>query len=435
MTGRRSAAATALIGAFWGCAANTETESKVTAIAPAAAFNDSAFPALIQGDAFRPIYRFDTMAAAAGTDVGSFSATLTPIDGPAEAAIALEGVTWQSPWAIAATVPAGVPAGRYDVAVTDPRGRKMQLAGGFVSLGSDTEPPLVAVDEPAPGAIIGTGATVQVTLAADDGEGVVATLGASIATTTMAIADVACNVPAGAHSTSCHTAFVAPAPVDENDVIIITPYATDSVGHDAEMTPAMFKLAARPSLTSATPTVGPASGGTEITVSGSDFIEGTVLLFGDQAVQPTSITPTEIKALTPAHDPGSATLKVSTGGAACKQTMYFDFVAAPIVRLVKPPHGPVTGGTRISVAGNFFRGIKTTIQFGTQPLLCPVFMGPNRIDGVVPPSATGPGAVAVKAYDEIGGSGAVPDEVTFTYDPEGDSPDGGTDPTNCAGGP
>jgi len=25
--------------------------------------------------------------------------------------------------------------------------------------------------------------------------------------------------------------------------------------------------------------------------------------------------------------------------------------------------------------------------------------------------------------------------VTFTYDPEGDSPDGGTDPTNCAGGP
>jgi len=48
---------------------------------------------------------------------------------------------------------------------------------------------------------------------------------------------------------------------------------------------------------------------------------------------------------------------------------------------------------------------------------------------------TGSGPVAVKAYDEIGGSGAAPDEVTFTYDPEGDSPDGGTDPTNCAGGP
>jgi hypothetical protein len=432
MTRRRSAAAAAsLIGAVWGCAANTETESKVTAIVPAAAFNDIAFPALIQGDSFRPTYRFDTMAAAAGTDVGTFTAALTPVGGAADAAIALEGVTWQSPWALAVTVPAGVPAGRYDVGVTDPRGRKMQLEKGFVSLGSDTVPPAVHVDAPAAGAIIGSGTTVQVTLAGDDGDGVLATLGASIATTTMTIADVACNIPSGAHATSCHASFVAPAPVDENDVIIITPYATDSVGLEADTTPATFTLAARPSLIGATPTVGPASGGTEIVVRGSDFIEGTVLLFGSQIVPPTSVTATEIRALTPAHDPGTSTLKVATGGSPCVETMYFDFIPAPIVRLVKPPHGPVTGGTHISVAGNYFRGIKTHIEVGGRALLCQTFMGANRIDGVVPPAADGDGPVVVTAWDEIGGTATVADDVTFTYDPgDGDPPD-----LSCGGGP
>ena len=65
MTPRRCVAAMAsLIGAVWGCGASTEPNAKVTAMSPASAFNDVAFPASIAGDAFRPAYRFDTMAAA-----------------------------------------------------------------------------------------------------------------------------------------------------------------------------------------------------------------------------------------------------------------------------------------------------------------------------------------------------------------------------------
>src|SRR5207344_1006474 len=99
MTPRRCVAAVApLIGAVWGCGASTEQSAKVTAMSPASAFNDVAFPASIAGDS-----------------------------------------TWQSPEAIAMMVPAGIPAGAYDVVVTDPRGNHAQLDGGFLSLGPDTQ--------------------------------------------------------------------------------------------------------------------------------------------------------------------------------------------------------------------------------------------------------------------------------------------------------
>jgi hypothetical protein len=119
--------------------------------------------------------------------------------------------------------------------------------------------------------------------------------------------------------------------------------------------------------------------------------------------------PTEIKALTPAHDPGSATLKVATGGAACEQTMYFDFVAAPIVRLVKPPPGPVTGGTRSRSPAITSAASRRTIQSARRPLSVSVSWGRT---GSTASSRRGDGVrtVAVTAYDEIGGTRAGADE-------------------------
>jgi hypothetical protein len=275
-----------VIGAVWGCAANTETESKVTAIVPAAAFNDSAFPALIQGDAFRPIYRFDTMAAPPNRR-GTFSATLTPVGGARRGGDRAGGRDLAIAVGARGHGPAGVPAGRYDVGVTDPRGRKMQLERVRLA-GIGHGAPLVDVDAAGAGRDHrqrrhrpgDAGRRRRRRRARDAGRDRSQRRRWTIATSRATSRRRAQHlVP---------PSFGAPAPVDENDAIIITPYATDSVGHDAERSRRRFTLAPRPSLTSATPTVGPASGGTEIVVRGSDFIEGTVLLFGSQCVQPTS---------------------------------------------------------------------------------------------------------------------------------------------------
>ena len=132
--------------------------------------------------------------------------------------------------------------------------------------------------------------------------------------------------------------------------------------------------------------------------------------------------------VTPSHDPNSVTLQVASGGAVSKETMFFDFVAAPIIRLVSPLSGPVAGGTPISIVGNYFRGLKTTIKIGGAKLLCQTPMGPNRIDGIVPASDAGVGTATIVADDLIGGASTAP--IPFTYD---DSPDGGV-PTSCSGG-
>jgi hypothetical protein len=47
-------------------------------------------------------------------------------------------------------VPTGVPAGSYDVDVTDPRGQHTRLGEAFTSLGPDQDAPALASRRPGP---------------------------------------------------------------------------------------------------------------------------------------------------------------------------------------------------------------------------------------------------------------------------------------------
>src|SRR6478672_541095 len=223
MTLRRCVATMApLLGAVSGCGTSTEPSATVTAVSPAFGFNDTALPVTIAGESFRPAFRFDTMGAAASTEASAFSATLTPVGGSASDSISLGDVAWQSPSALAATIPAGVPKGHYDVVVTDPRGTHVQLDDGFVSLGPDTDAPTVMIVSPAPGTLITGGTTVTVTLFSDDGEGTLATLAATISSEAMPLP---CDVPPKAHQWTCDVTFVAPEASDQTPTIAIGAHA------------------------------------------------------------------------------------------------------------------------------------------------------------------------------------------------------------------
>ena len=107
---------------------------------------------------------------------------------------------------------------------------------------------------------------------------------------------------------------------------------------------------------------------------------------------------------------------------------YFQFVDRPLVKLVTPASGPLSGGTWIKIAGNNFRNLQTHITVGGKELACRYFDGPNRILGKTPRgSDTGP--VTVTATDDDGGSDTW--NGVFTYN-ETDPP---ADPTNCDGRP
>jgi len=422
---RRVAATASLIGAVWGCGASTEPNAKVTAMVPSAAFNDATFSALIAGDSFRPAYRFDTMAAASNTDIGAFSVVLASPDGVTK--VTLESVSWQSPKALAATVPAGFPAGTYDVIVTDPRSSELRLAEGFRSLGPDDVPPAVTIESPLTDTLIGEGSNVTVVLSADDGAGLLRSLGATVTPPTVHEA-ITCAVPEGARNTRCSFQFIAPAPTDETSEISIVASAADSVGNPSTSRETVLRLVRRPTLLSASQDIGPAKGGTAIVVEGTDFVEDATVVWIDGDPLPTLwISATSLQATTVRHAAGLYAITVATAGAESKQGLPFTFIAAPIIRLVCPLRGPLTGGTPITIIGNNFRDPQTLIKIGGAGLVPGPFRSATRIDGFLP-MAPNPGAATILADDYIGGSSVYPQ--TFMYElTAADGPDAGADPT------
>jgi hypothetical protein len=401
------------------------------------AFNNAASTLLLEGGPFRPAYRFDTQTGSSTTDVGAFSARLVPARGQAGAQtdpISIDPVTWLSVAALTATLPAGVPPGTYDVDLADPRGEHTVLSGAFLSLGSDDQAPVVTIETPVAGSLIGAQTTVEVTLSADDGAGQLASLGATVSAAGTASLGT-CLVPPASQSTVCHFSFTAPTPVSDDDMVVIVAQAMDSAGNPGTAN-ASFRLALPPSLTGLAPDVGPATGGTMIDILGSHFVaplpyisDGTQVLIGDTAIDSalvTVVSPTEITAIMPAHDAGYWPIRVANGNATSSNG--FAFVAAPIVKSISPTHGSMSGGTAIAIVGNHFRDGATQILIGGAGLASPRFVSVNRIEGLVPPGAD-TGWATVQAYDPIGGTATLLD--AFMYDPVASGPpDGGVDPSD-----
>ena len=428
-------ATVSLLGAAYGCAANPDTTAGLTAITPAMAFNDYPSPVQITGDNLRPSYRFDTMAGAASPEDGTFSVSLTAAAGSEP--IPLDGVSWLSPKTLAATVPAGVPAGTYDVTVTDPRGQAVVLSSSFTSLGPDRQPPILDIISPAPRDIIGAGTMVSILVSADDGIGFLGDFSVKVTAPGIPGDETPCQVPPDAHAWQCPFTFSAPAPAGDVDTVTISATATDNVGNQAS-TEHDFTLAQGPTLTGLSLALGPAGGGTRIEVYGTGFViptdasEGTQLLLAEQVVTSAQVlAANEITAVMPPHDPGPTRLTVMTGGAESKGTSFL-FVAAPIVRAVSPTHGPKTGGIPIVIAGNYFRSQVTQISIGSSAVTNLRYVSGNRIEGTLAPGPVGPATVV--AFDPVGGVGVL--DPGFTYDPvESIQPDGGVDSADDAGAP
>ncbi len=438
MTPWRCAATALLLGAGWGCAASDEPSFALTAFSPDVAFNDAPLAVMVMGEPLRPTYRFDTMAGAAATDVGTFSVTLSSASTPDS--YHLDAVAWQSPQALTAILPARVPAGTYDVVVTDPRGQRRELSQAFTSLGPDLEPPTITFLTPEPHAIVAAGTMVSISLSADDGHGFLDTLEVKVSTD--AEPTLLTHPCAVAHPTGqarCDFAVTMPEPASRLDRLVVIPTAIDAAGNTSPPAPLSFRLVPRPLATGLSPGIGPSGGGTEIIVEGTDFVapitdpgsesRGTELLVDGVLVVPETVSPTELRARTPAHGAGFAKVVVISGGAQT-EPMYFEFVAAPAVKLVSPTRGPVTGGTRIAIAGNHFRDQVTRFYAGSARLLDLCFVSANRVEATMP-AVTGTGPVAIVAYDEIGGTGVLPD--AFTYDPAEPEPPAPTDQPDNGG--
>ena len=172
-----------------------------------------------------------------------------------------------------------------------------------------------------------------------------------------------------------------------------------------------------PRVTSVSPGIGTASGGTSVTISGTGFTKATAVDFGSTAAASVVInSDTSITAVSPAFPPGGTvdiTVTNAGGPSTTSSSDQFAFVAPPTISGLSPAHGPVTGGTAVMITGTNLTYV-SSVTFGETGTYFTVNSA-TSITAVAPGYDAAEG-VTVRVASLGGTSPRTPADV-FTYQP------------------
>jgi hypothetical protein len=212
------------------------------------------------------------------------------------------------------------------------------------------------------------------------------------------------------------------------DVTVTTPGGTSAAGPTDQ-----FAYPPRPTMADISPRIGPASGGTSVTITGSNFTCATSVWFGTTAAPSFTInSDTQITAVSPAGS-GTVDVKVTTPGGTSDTNLdgQFTYLPPPIVKFIMPINGPVAGGTSVAIFGSLFTGA-TSISFGATA--APSFkVKSDTLIIAISPAGSANNTVYVTVTTP-GGTSATNNDDQFTYlprptvtgiDPKGDTNAGG----------
>lgn len=169
-------------------------------------------------------------------------------------------------------------------------------------------------------------------------------------------------------------------------------------------------------VTGISPSNGPTTGGTPVTISGSGF--STVQVFRvnfDITGAPTFIVvnDTTITSVTPSHAAGATRVTLSTSSGSSTGNVFFTFVAGPppVVTEVSPNRGTVMGGNTVTITGQHLSGV-TSVHFGSNAATSTHVISDTSITVTAPQGSAGTVDVTVTTPD--GTSATNPDDE-YTY--------------------
>lgn len=204
---------------------------------------------------------------------------------------------------------------------------------------------------------------------------------------------------------------VAPPGTGSVDVTVTTPEGTSPID-------SLDTFTYSPSVSAITPSAGPASGGTSVAITGSNFTEVTEVKFGSTPAAKFVVnSPTSITAESPVGT-GTVHVTVSTPGGESTGSSAdeFTFEPAPTVTSLEPAEA--AAGTRVTIYGTNI-GVVQKVMFGSKEATGVVAREPGTsISATVP---NGAGTVDVTVTTEGGTSEATPGD-RFTYVPTGSPP-------------
>jgi hypothetical protein len=167
--------------------------------------------------------------------------------------------------------------------------------------------------------------------------------------------------------------------------------------------------------TSVSPNAGPTSGGTAVTITGTNFATGATVTFGSTAAtNVVVVSATQITATTPAGSAGAVTVTVTVNGQSGSLTNGFTYAVAPTVTSVSPNSGPTAGGTAVTITGtNFVAG--ATVTFGVAAASNVVVVSGTSITATTPAGSAG--AVTVTVTNPGSQSGSLASGFTYVLVP------------------
>ena len=183
-----------------------------------------------------------------------------------------------------------------------------------------------------------------------------------------------------------------------------------------------------PTVTGVSPTSGPTTGGTSVTVGGTGFTGATSVNFGSTAATSFTVnSDTSITATAPAGNAGNVDVTVTTAGgtsAVNANDQYTYVVPPPTLTNVSPGSGPA--GTSVTVSGTNFTGV-TEVDFGSGNKASFTVNNSTTLTATAP---AGSGTVDVTVTTASGTSKTLPADQ-FTY---AAGPPPGTIPSPVSGG-
>jgi len=150
-----------------------------------------------------------------------------------------------------------------------------------------------------------------------------------------------------------------------------------------------------PVVNSVSPSSGPITGGTAVTIIGNNFTSATNVTFsGTTATGITVVNSATITCTTPARSAGAASVVVTTPSGSNSGNALFTYVSTttpillPTITSINPSSGPPEGATEITITGTRLSDT-TEVRFGSNPATNVINVNSTTVTAVTPAGAVG----------------------------------------------
>ncbi|MHC4779451.1 MAG: IPT/TIG domain-containing protein, partial [Planctomycetota bacterium] len=328
-----------------------------------------------------------------GPQAGGTAVAITGTDFQSGATVTIGGVAAMSVNVVnATTITCNTQwhaAGVVDVRVDNPDGLWSVLTGGFTYV----PPPTITNVAPTSGPT--AGGTAVIVTGTDFQANPMVTFGGFLATNVIFVnsTTITCSTPA--------------MPAGATTLRVTN---TDSQFHEIG---SAFTFIPPPAITSVAPASGLVTGGTRLTISGSDFSTGATATVAGNACSNYDYTgvPNQVVCDVPSGSAGAADVAVTnpdtqsdtlTGG--------FTYAPLPTITTVSPNSATTGGGLPVTITGNYFQA-GCYVTFAGRPASRVVFISPTQVDCSLPWGTVGAADVAMTNPD----TGSVTLTGGFTY--------------------